>query len=158
MKDSCSYVTDVPDEATSPRKADTLCGHKKTEVMPEEYESFKALDDQTAPSVTEEAANEGFERNSKLDGGVPEDQKLVQLGASGHLTEFVANKESDRDTEKSAEDVEEISSCLPCDKETSTETVGDIHQGRIVPSDETPSRSSLVKQGPQGTCSLFNFL
>lgn len=83
---------------------------------------------------------------------VPEDHDLVQLDARGinqpvlvepvvedHLTERDENNDSDRNTAKSSEVVEE----------TSEETVGDIHLDRIVPSDTavTPPKSSLLKQG-----------
>ncbi|ONH90099.1 hypothetical protein PRUPE_8G035200 [Prunus persica] len=122
--------------------------------------------------------------DDQLEGGskvsVPEDQNLVQLDASGidqpvlveqvledHLTELGENKESDSNNAKSSALVEEICAFSSCDREemvqvdvgstaeTSAETDGDIHLGRIVLSDTavTLSKSSLVKEATDSCCS-----
>ncbi|XP_034227664.1 uncharacterized protein LOC117637027 isoform X7 [Prunus dulcis] len=122
--------------------------------------------------------------DDQLEGGskvsVPEDQNLVQLDASGidqpvlveqvledHLTELGENKESDSNNAKSFALVEEICAFSSCDREemvqvdvgstaeTSAETDGDIHLGRIVLSDTavTLSKSSLVKEATDSCCS-----
>ncbi|PQP95551.1 hypothetical protein Pyn_29936 [Prunus yedoensis var. nudiflora] len=133
---------------------------------------------ETDESLTVKTSNQRIDVvDDRLEGGskvsVPEDQNLVQLDASGidqpvlveqvledHLTELGENKESDRNNAKSSELVEEICAFSSCDREemvqvdvgstaeTSAETDGDIHLGRIVLTDTavTPSRSSPVKE------------
>ncbi|CAL8173896.1 unnamed protein product [Prunus armeniaca] len=140
---------------------------------------------ETDESLTVKTSNQRIDVvDDQLEGGskvsVPEDQNLVQLDASGidqpvlveqvledHLTELGENKESDSNNAKSSELVEEICAFSSCDREetvqvdvgstaeTSAETDGDIHLGRIVLSDTavTLSKSSLVKEATDSCCS-----
>ncbi|XP_021800410.1 uncharacterized protein LOC110744731 isoform X3 [Prunus avium] len=140
---------------------------------------------ETDESLTVKTSNQRIDVvDDQLEGGskvsVPEDQNLVQLDASGidqpvlveqvledHLTELGENKESDRNNAKSSELVEEICAFSSCDREemvqvdvgstaeTSAETDGDIHLGRIVLSDTAviPSKSSPVKEATDSCCS-----